>query len=332
MGMFGIVCAANTITKDSTKSKNAKGKDVLGKGFLNTEGKDGGEALTNSTYGSVVGSSVDCVVGTLTSNVFGSERRIITNPKELVRIIYNNNEGGWGKFYGFLTNKGGGETKYLLGNLKELTYRFTPNFAVDRFWNNKGFIGHQHEGHVHDIHFKPLKSEKKFILLPALFSFGLLSFDLTLVYKLHFAESADITNMSADSIASGKNLNYRIILVTAILLAMGVFESACLLLIRILEKKFLYAVETLKKEIAKLKVKLDAAEKEAETALNAYSNLTFMVGYTNVEEQDLDNARTLAATANEAVEEFKVALANAVKNVESAWGTVDLDDHAYGGH
>ena len=321
MGMFGIVCAANTITKDSTLQGG-------GKGFLNTKGKDG-EALTNSTYDSVVGSSVECIVGSQTYNVFGSERKIITNTAELGRILYNNNEGGEGKFLGVITNKGGGETKYLLGNLKELQYRFTPNFAVDRFWNNKGFIGYQEGGHVHDIHFKPMKSEKKFILLPALFSTGLLTFDLVLVYKLHFENIADIKNTQGSN-----TLNNRIILVTSIMLAMGVWEFGCLLLMRFLEKKFLYAVEALKKELGSLKSRLDAAEKEVEIAENAYLNLTLIAELIpmGVEEQDLEVAKSLADEAKEKLANLKQALTDGVDNVESAWGTVDLADHAYGGH
>ncbi|MCY2939170.1 MAG: hypothetical protein NTV55_12535 [Planctomycetota bacterium] len=325
MGMFGIVCAANTITKDSTLQGGG------GKGFLRTKGKDGGkpEQLTNSTFDSVVGSSVECIVGSQTYNVFGSEKKIITNPDELLRILYNNNEGGWGKLWGVITNKGGGETKYLLGNLKELTYRFTPNFAVDRFWNNKGLIGHQHDGHVHDIHFKPLKSEKKFILLPALFSCGLLTFDLVLVYKLHFENNADIGKTEGST-----TLNKRIILVTSIMLAMGVWEFGCLLLMRILEKKFLYAVETLKKELGLLKDRIKAAEQEVELAETAYTDLAISTGLipTTVEEQALATAEKLAKEAREKLANLKKALADGVDNVESAWGTVDIADHAYGGH
>ena len=325
MGMFGIVCAANTITKDSTLQGGG------GKGFLRTKGKDGGkpEQLTNSTFDSVVGSSVECIVGSQTYNVFGSERKIITNPDELLRILYNNNEGGWGKLWGVITNKGGGETKYLLGNLKELQYRFTPNFAVDRFWNNKGFIGYQEGGHVHDIHFKPMKSEKKFILLPALFSTGLLTFDLVLVYKLHFENIADIKNTQGSN-----TLNNRIILVTSIMLAMGVWEFGCLLLMRFLEKKFLYAVEALKKELGSLKSILDSAEKEVEIAENTVSEL-FYLQITDpelFEEFALESAQKLTNEAKEKFANLKQALKDGVDNVESAWGTVDLADHAYGGH
>ena len=319
MGMFGIVCAANTITKDSTLQGG-------GKGFLNTKGKDG-EALTNSTYDSVVGTSVECVVGTQTYNVFGSERKIITNTAELWRIIYNNNEGGEGKFLGVITNKGGGETKYLLGNLKELQYRFTPNFAVDRFWNNKGFIGYQEGGHVHDIHFKPMKSEKKFILLPALFSCGLLTFDLVLVYKLHFENNADIKNTQGSN-----TLNKRIILVTSIMFAMGVWEFGCLLLMRIVEKKFLYAVETLKKELGLLKDRITAAEKEVELAENYFLQMIDGLVPMTVQEQAFASAQKLGEEAEEKLANLKKALADGVDNVESAWGTVDLADHAYGGH
>ena len=116
--------------------------------------------------------------------------------------------------------------------------------------------------------------------------------------------------------------------------AMGVWEFGCLLLMRILEKKFLYAVETLKKELGLLKDRITAAEKEVEIAENTVSDLVWLqtINPELVEEFALESAQQLTNEAEEKVANLKQALADGVDNVESAWGTVDLADHAYGGH
>ena len=331
MGILGLANAANSLDKLLSSDKAGFAPAWLDKG-------------QNGTFSTVVGSATSFIVGTgRTTNIYSTDIRTVTNLAEMARFLFNTNEpGSGGKLFGVLTNKGGGDTAYVFGNKKSLNYRFTPNFTVDRFYNNFGWMGYGKPSRtVENISFTPKNNDRIYMVLPALFSTGLLAFDLVLAYKLKLTSYTPVKIGSGaptggyKAMSGAKTVSTSDLKTVALVLAgMKAFEAIFLLVLRFMEKKCFYAVETLKKETAKLRQEITEAEKEVEIAENAYLNLTLIAELIpmRVEEQDLEVAKSLADEAKEKLANLKQALTDGVDNVESAWGTVDLADHAYGGH
>ncbi len=275
------------------------------KGFLS------GFGLEN-TFASTMGGVTSFIVGNgRITNIYSSDRKTVHNLAEMLRFFYNYNAaptaGFWptvgGIAFGFATNAtDGGDTSYVFGSRKALTYRFTPNFTVDRFCNTEGWIGQKKTGQVTDISFKPKKHRMAYMVLAALFSTGLLAFDLVLHYKLNYKTSKDTETSKVSITMKG----------------MMVFEFLCLLAMNTLEKKCFYAVETLEKGITVLKERIDKTEKELAIAQSNIS-LVLLLPVDDGQAMMLADARELANAAKESFDLAKEYHASAVANVNSAW-------------
>jgi hypothetical protein len=241
MPLSTIISAANST--DSFFSKD--------KGFLSGLG-------LNSTFSSTMGGSTSFIAGTgRTTNIYSSERKTVHNLAEMARFLYNNNQmgGALGFLFGFLTNEGGGDTAYVFGNKKALTYRFTPNFTVDRFCNTQGLIGKQKKGLVADISFQPKNNKKRYMVLAAFFSTVLLAFDLVLFYKLKYMKTADKT-----------------LKVSITMTYMATFEFLCLMIMRMLEKKFFNNLKVFNDLLPEFKEKVERAETAFKIAKEALTD------------------------------------------------------------
>jgi len=256
------------------------------KGFLSGFGLE-------STFGSTMGGVTNFIVGNgRITNIYSSDRKTVHNLAEMARFFYNFNaapgDSKWaivgGMFFGFATNAtDGGDTSYVFGSKKAYTYRFTPNFTVDRFCNTQGWLGKK-KGLVTDISFQPKNNQKRYMVLAMLFSTGLLAFDLGLHYILNYKTSKD------------PEANEK---VPATMLFMSIFEFLSLTLIQKVEKG-LYAAETLIIELAKLNEIAKKTEKEIKIAGTAAA-LINIFAIISVQEQALDVATKLANEANEKV-------------------------------
>jgi hypothetical protein len=277
MPLSNIVSAANST--DSFLSKD--------KGFLSALG-------LNSTFSSTMGGSTSFIAGTgRTTNIYSSERKTVHNLAEMARFLYNNNQMGGvlGFLFGFLTNEGGGDTAYVFGNKKALTYRFTPNFTVDRFCNTQGLIGKQEKGLVADISFQPKNNKKRYMVLAAFFSTVLLAFDLVLFYKLKYTKTADKT-----------------LKVSITMTYMATFEFLCLMIMRMLEKKFFNNLKVFNDLLPNFK----EAVKRAETAFNIASEA--LTDATAAAPQGIQGS---LAAAQATVDQAKLDLSSAKKNLEN---------------
>ncbi|MEI6537548.1 MAG: hypothetical protein WCN98_19550 [Verrucomicrobiaceae bacterium] len=293
-----ILSALNSYS--ATKSEDKKG-------FLSGFGLE-------STFGSTMGGVTNFIVGKgRITNIYSSDRKTVHNLAEMARFFYNFNaapgDSGWATFgglvFGFATNAtDGGDTSYVFGSKKAYTYRFTPNFTVDRFCNTQGLLGKQ-KGRVTDISFQPKNNQKKYMVLAMLFSTGLLAFDLVLHYKLNYKTS------------KGEEKLW----VSVTMLAMSIFEFICLTLMQSLEKKCFYAVETLAKGIPVLKERIDAAEKELKIAENTFSDLILLqkCNHPFVDEVLLKGAQNFIDESLKSFDRAKANHKNALDNVNSAW-------------
>jgi hypothetical protein len=286
MPLSTIISAANST--DSFFSKD--------KGFLSGLG-------LNSTFSSTMGGSTSFIAGTgRTTNIYSSERKTVHNLAEMARFLYNNNKTGGvlGFLFGFLTNEGGGDTAYVFGNKKALTYRFTPNFTVDRFCNTQGLIGKQEIGTVSDISFQPKNNKKRYMVLAAFFSTVLLAFDLVLFYKLKYMKTADKT-----------------LKVSITMTCMDNFEFFCLLIMRKLEKNFFYPYNVAMVEIPKIENEVKVLENKINLAAAAAATAAPLAPHSNA----LDEANKVKDQATKELGTAKTRLETAQSNIKSAWGT-----------
>ncbi|MCY2940018.1 MAG: hypothetical protein NTV55_16925 [Planctomycetota bacterium] len=317
MGILGLANAANSLDKLLSSDKAGFAPAWLDKG-------------QNGTFSTVVGSATSFIVGTgRTTNIYSTDIKTVTNLAEMARFLFNTNEPGLGgKLFGFLTNKGGGDTAYVFGNKKSLNYRFTPNFTVDRFCNNVGWMGYGEPSRtVENISFTPKNNDRKYMVLPALFSTGLLAFDLVLAYKLKLTSYTPVKIGSGaptggyKAMSGAKTVSTSDLKTVALVLAgMKAFEAIFLLVLRIMEKKFFCAITTANQEVAKCKEAVRIAKTALTIATEAFNDAVKaqLQGVVPGIEATMNAAKSALNTTEQSLDD-------ALSNFKSAWGTAGLE-------
>ena len=122
----------------------------------------------------------------------------------MLRLVWNadphNPIGNWLVNF-FIYGSGGGQTSYIFGARKVLNYRLSHNFTVDRYHRTAGLLGKSKtlaanmedaHSHIHDVTWTPIGESDKFVkmILPIMFSLGLLAWDLVIVYKFKIKSTA----------------------------------------------------------------------------------------------------------------------------------------------
>lgn len=202
---------------------------------------------TNSTFSSVIGSTTSFIIGTgSTANIFSSSIQAITNLQEMLRLVWNadphNPIGNWLVNF-FVYGSGGGQTVYIFGARKVLNYRLSHNFTVDRYHRTAGLIGDSKtlktnmgnpHSHIHDVTWTPIGESDKFVkmILPIMFSLGLLAWDLVIVYKFKIASTTLGASKDLDGKANLEPSHAGMLMITLL----EVFEEGMIQVMEIIER------------------------------------------------------------------------------------------------
>ena len=202
---------------------------------------------TNSTFSSVIGSTTSFIIGTgSTANTFSSAIQAITNLQEMLRLVYNgdphNGISNWLLNF-FVYGSGGGQTVYIFGARKVLNYRLSHNFTVDRYHRTAGLLGDSKtlatnmgdtHSHIHDVTWTPIGESDKFVkmILPIMFSLGLLAWDLVIVYKFKIASTTLGASKDLDGKANLHPSHAGMLMITLL----EVFEEGMIQVMEIIER------------------------------------------------------------------------------------------------
>ena len=202
---------------------------------------------TNSTFSSVIGSTTSFIIGTgSTANTFSSAIQAITNLQEMLRLVYNgdphNGISNWLLNF-FVYGSGGGQTVYIFGARKVLNYRLSHNFTVDRYHRTAGLLGDSKtlatnmgdaHSHIHDVTWTPIGESDKFVkmILPIMFSLGLLAWDLVIVYKFKIASTTIGASKDLDGKANLEPSHAGMLMITLL----EVFEEGMIQVMEIIER------------------------------------------------------------------------------------------------
>lgn len=202
---------------------------------------------TNSTFSSVIGSTTSFIIGTgSTANIFSSSIQAITNLQEMLRLVYNGDPHGgisnWLLNF-FVYGSGGGQTVYIFGARKVLNYRLSHNFTVDRYHRTAGLLGDSKtlatnmgdaRSHIHDVTWTPIGESDKFVkmILPIMFSLGLLAWDLVIVYKFKIASTTLGASKDLDGKANLEPSHAGMLMITLL----EVFEEGMIQVMEIIER------------------------------------------------------------------------------------------------
>lgn len=202
---------------------------------------------TNSTFSSVIGSTTSFIIGTgSTANTFSSAIQAITNLQEMLRLVYNgdphNGISNWLLNF-FVYGSGGGQTVYIFGARKVLNYRLSHNFTVDRYHRTAGLLGDSKtlatnmrdaHYHIHDVTWTPIGESDKFVkmILPIMFSLGLLAWDLVIVYKFKIASTTLGASKDLDGKANLHPSHAGMLMITLL----EVFEEGMIQVMEIIER------------------------------------------------------------------------------------------------
>jgi hypothetical protein len=202
---------------------------------------------TNSTFSSVIGSTTSFIIGTgSTANTFSSAIQAITNLQEMLRLVYNgdphNGISNWLLNF-FVYGSGGGQTVYIFGARKVLNYRLSHNFTVDRYHRTAGLLGDSKtlatnmgdaHSHIHDVTWTPIGESDKFVkmILPIMFSLGLLAWDLVIVYKFKIASTTLGASKDLDGKANLEPSHAGMLMITLL----EVFEEGMIQVMEIIER------------------------------------------------------------------------------------------------
>jgi hypothetical protein len=244
---------------------------------------------TNSTFSSIIGSTTSFIIGTgSTVNTFSSSITAITNLQEMLRLAFNYDpHNPYGNFITnfLLYNSSGGQTIYLFGSKKILNYRLSHNFTSDRYHHTAGFMSTKKyeagydakvkdpKAHIHDVVWTPVGASENvwMMLLPMLFSLGLLAWDLVIVWHFKIAMTALGASKDLAGTTSQHPSHKGMLMITLL----EVFEEANIQLMEVLEK-FLCAKDTavngankMKESVASLERKIGDVEQTANAAATA---------------------------------------------------------------
>ncbi len=284
---------------------------------------------TNTTFSTVVGSTTSFVVGTGTTvNTFSSALTTITNLQEMLRLAFNydphNPVGNYLTNF-FLYNSSGGQTIYLFGPKKILNYRLSHNFTSDRYHHTAGFLSTKNyqagydksmknpKAHIHDVVWTPVGASENvwMMLLPMLFSLGLLAWDLVIVYKFKISSSALGAAKNIEGVTT-THPNHAGVLNIFLL---EQFEEVMIQVMEVLEK-FLCAKDTavngankMKESVASLEKKIGVVEQTANAAATATT--------VNNLEDSLNKLKDSVNTVTDELKETKVTLDNVCMDVDS---------------
>jgi hypothetical protein len=202
---------------------------------------------TNSTFSSIIGSTTSFIIGTgSTANIFSSSIQAITNLQEMLRLVWNadphNPIGNWLVNF-FFYGSGGGQTVYIFGARKVLNYRLSHNFTVDRYHRTAGLFGDSKtlaknmgdaHSHIHDVTWTPIGESDKFVkmILPIMFSLGLLAWDLVIVYKFKIASTTLGASKDLDGKANLHPSHAGMLMITLL----EVFEEGMIQVMEIIER------------------------------------------------------------------------------------------------
>ena len=241
---------------------------------------------TNSTFSSVIGSTTSFIIGTgSTANTFSSAIQAITNLQEMLRLVGNADpHAHWDKYglFNWLVNfvvygSGGGQTVYIFGARKVLNYRLSHNFTVDRYHKTLGAVGAYRDksgtgladrqanpkSHIHDVTWTPIGESDKFgrMIIPIMFSLGLLAWDLVIVYKFKIASTTLGTSKDLAGTSSQQPSHVGMLMITLL----EVFEEGSIQLMEIIERfectkdTAVNFARTIEENIKTVKDKVDAA-------------------------------------------------------------------------
>ena len=247
----------------------------------------GGKAWlkTNSTFSSVIGSTTSFIIGTgSTANTFSSATQAITNLQEMLRLVGNADPHFHFDKYGIVNwlvnfvayGSAGGQTVYIFGARKVLNYRLSHNFTVDRYHKTLGLAGAyldksgtgladrqaNPKSHIHDVTWTPIGESDKFgrMIIPIMFSLGLLAWDLVIVYKFKIASTSLGTSKDLAGTASQPS-HVGMLMITLL----EVFEEGSIQLMEIIERlectkdTAVNFARTIEENIKTVKDKVDAA-------------------------------------------------------------------------
>ena len=284
---------------------------------------------TNSTFSSIIGSTTSFIIGTgSTVNTFSSSITAITNLQEMLRLAFNYDpHNPYGNFIMnfLLYNSSGGQTIYLFGQKKILNYRLSHNFTSDRYHHTAGFMSRKEyeagydakvkdpKAHIHDVVWTPVGASENVLmmLLPMLFSLGLLAWDLVIVWHFKIASTTLGTSNDLAGTPSQHPSHKGMLMITLL----EVFEEAIIQLMEVLEK-FLCAKDTaendangMEERVGKLEKKLGVVEKTANDAATAtiVSDL----------QASLSKLEVSVNTVTDDLKETKVTLDNVCMDVKS---------------
>ncbi len=227
----------------------------------------------------------------------------------------------------FVYGSGGGQTSYIFGARKVLTYRLSHNFTVDRYHKTLGAVGayldktetgladrqKDQKNHIHDITWIPIGESDKFVnmILPIMFSLSLLAYDLVIVYKFKIASTALGASKDLDGNVNLDPSHKGMLMITLL----EVFEEGMIQLMELVERFLCLkdnaknAANGMKERVDNLETTLGKVEKTANAAATAIvvSDL----------KQDLTQLKASVDTLTDELKQTKVALVNAIYDFDS---------------